>query len=278
MQSHEKDILLSVIVLTWNSEAYAVQCLESVYAGTPFDDGEVIIVDNGSKDNTIEVLERHFNHSSLKIIKNQYNRGIAGGRNQGIAEANGKYIVFLDIDTVVQEGSLCGLIAYMENHPTVGICAPKLIFPDGVVQNSCRRFPLIHTKILRRIKGKRAADLMRSEYYPNEIGQSDPFDVDYVIGACQVVRRAALDEVGDVDETFFYGPDDVDLCLRMHMNKWRVVVVPTMTVVHHEQRVTKARVWSRLTIKHLLALVCYFKKHRYWISRERLYRRMGKTC
>lgn len=268
-------MMVSVILLTWNSKKYAVDCLKAIYSGTHSYDFEIIIVDNGSKDSTTEIIEKNSNFPSLKIIKNTFNRGVARARNQGIAEAKGKYILLLDIDTAISEGSIEGLIAFMENNSTVGICAPKLLFPDGSVQNSCRRFPLIHTKIMRRLRGKWADDTVREEYYIQEMLQREPFDVDYVIGACQLIRRAALDEVGRLDANIFYGPEDVDLCVRMQLGKWRVVFIPTLTVVHYEQRVTKCKVLSVLTIKHVVALFYYFNKYRYWVSRKKLYKRIA---
>jgi len=98
-------------------------------------------------------------------------------------------------------------------------------------------------------------------------------DVDYMIGACQVIRRTALMEVGLLDERIFYGPEDVDLCLRMHQAGWRVVYNPEAVVVHQERRVARSG-WSRLGWRHLRGLLYYFGKHRYLFSRRRLYKRL----
>lgn len=267
---------VSVILLTWNSERFVVECIDSIYRSVHCSDLEIIVVDNGSKDGTLEVLSRNF--SGLQIIKNSRNRGVARARNQGIRQAKGEYVILLDIDTVLSEGSIDRLIAFMVSHPTVGICAPQLLYPDGTTQNSCRRFPLVHTKILRRVRGKWADAKLKEEYYDMAILGDSVLDVDYVVGACQVIRRSALDQVGFLDENIFYGPEDVDLCIRMHFKKWRIVCVSSIAIVHHAQRITKVKFISRLTWKHLLALSYFFLKHRYAYSRETLYRRISRAA
>ena len=94
--------------------------------------------------------------------------------------------------------------------------------------------------------------------------------MDYVIGACQVIRRRALQEVGLLDERIFYGPEDVDICLRLQQAGWRVVYNPEAVVVHNERRLTRS-LRSGLTWKHLWALGYFFRKHGYLLSRQRLY-------
>jgi hypothetical protein len=267
---------VSVILLTWNSERFVVGCINSIYKSVRCSDFEIIVVDNGSKDSTLETLDKNF--PELQIIKNFKNRGVARARNQGIRQAKGEYVILLDIDTVLSEGSIDQLIAFMESHPTVGICAPQLLYADGTTQYSCRRFPLVHTKILRRVRGKWADAKLKEEYYDLAILRDSVLDVDYVVGACQVIRRSALDQVGFLDENIFYGPEDVDLCIRMHLKKWRVVCVSSISIVHHAQRITKIKLISPLTWKHLLALGYFFLKHKYAYSRDTLYRRISKAA
>jgi hypothetical protein len=262
-----------VVLLTWNSEQFVVECVNSITSSIQRNDFEIIVIDNGSTDHTLEILKKNF--PNLQIIENLQNQGVARARNQGIARTKGTYVVLLDIDTVLPDGTIDGLTAFMDNNPMVGICAPKLLSPDGTVQNSCRKFPLIHSKILRRMRGKWADAMLKEEYYQGEISQHVPFDGDYVIGACQVIRRTALDEIGYLDQKIFYGPEDVDICLRMHLKKWRVVYIPSFTVIHFEQRVTKCKLVSKLTLKHTCALLYFFLKYKYFFSRKTLYKRIS---
>ncbi len=267
---------VSVVLLTWNSERFVAECITSIRRGFRSGDAEIIVVDNGSRDCTLGILSRNF--PELQVIKNLRNRGVARARNQGIYEAKGEFVILLDIDTVVSEGSIDQLITVMINNPDVGICGPKLLFPDGSLQDSCRKFPLVQTKILRRVKGRGDDGKLTEESYDITSDHNGLLDVDYVIGACQVIRRSALDRVGCLDERIFYGPEDVDLCIRMHLKGWRVVYVPAATVVHYLQRVTKSRLLSALTWKHTAALLYFFLKHKYLCSRKRLYKRISMTA
>lgn len=261
---------LSIILLTWNSEQFIENCINSLYNNNV--EQEIIIIDNGSTDNTLKIIKEKY--PNVKLIKNTTNRGVAPARNQGIKEANGEYILILDIDTIVKENSIKKLVKYLDDNKNVGICGPKLVFSDGTVQNSCRKFPLVHTKILRRVPTNWADKILQDEYYIEQKNKQEPFTVDYIIGACQLVRREALDQVGLLDEKIFYGPEDVDFCLRMWLKGWKVVYLPDSEVIHLEQRITRKKFFSYITLKHILGLIYYFFKHRYFFNREELYKRI----
>ena len=136
-----------------------------------------------------------------------------------------------------------------------------LVSPDGERQRTARAFPTILTKIRRRAPARLRAVLPNDDVSDGE----QAVNVGYVIGACQAIRRRALDTVGLLDERIFYGPEDVDLCLRMWKAGWRVVWDPRHVVVHHEQRLTKRRLVSRLTLRHAWGLGYFFLKHRYFL-------------
>lgn len=289
---------LSIVLLTWNSEKYIEKCLYSIRNGIDSNDYEIIVVDNGSADNTLKILNMEF--PGIKLIRNISNRGVAPARNQGIEAASGEYILILDIDTYVYKGAIDRLLHFMEENQDVGLCGPRLCFDDGTMQNSFRRFPLLQTKVLRRINAGWAKRLLENEYYnmgtngynftytinggagegfiEQDFNRMDKeaFDVDYVIGACQIIRRSALDEVGLLDDKIFYGPEDVDLCLRMWLSGWRVSYLPNALVKHYEQRITKNKLFSYISIKHLQGLAYYFVKHRYLFSRKSLYHRIAQ--
>jgi len=268
---------LSIILLTWNSKQYIENCINSIYnsikPNIKSNDFEIIVVDNGSTDDTLIILETHY--PEIKVIKNECNRGVAPARNQGLEFAKGEYILILDIDTIVYEGSIQKLIEFMNSNPRAGICGPRLVFSNGEIQNSCRRFPLLHSKVLRRVQTKWAVKLLEKEYYISQMQSGNPFSVDYVIGACQLIRRSALDEAGLLDNNIFYGPEDVDLCLRMWLKGWKVFYIPEATIVHFEQRITKKKIFSHMMLKHIVSLLYFFIKHKYLFSRRGLYRRIG---
>jgi GT2 family glycosyltransferase len=254
--------VMSIVILTWNSRALLTACLAALPAATAPLPTEVIVVDNGSRDGTAEMLA---GRADVVTITNPTNRGVAPGRNQGLARARGELVALLDVDTVPAPGSFATLAARLRAVPGVGLVGPKLVDPDGALQYSCRRFPTLVDKLLRRLPagfGRGVVDDVELRWWDH----AGVREVDYVIGACQLIRRSALDEVGLLDEHIFYGPEDVDLCLRMHRAGWRVEYVPEAVVMHLERRVTR-KLLSTLTARHVYGLGYFFWKHRYLLTR-----------
>ncbi|HKA55546.1 MAG TPA: glycosyltransferase family 2 protein [Candidatus Binatia bacterium] len=260
----------SVVILSWNSTEVLGPCLASLPQGFTSQDYEVIIIDNGSRGLTPAALRCAF--PWVQLVVNRKNRGVAPARNQGMRLARGEYIILLDDDTLIRPGVFAQLLAYMDAHPDVGVCGPKLIDLQGRLQLSCRFFPTMGDKLARRFPFTFAQQVRRAAEMA-DWDHSYVREVDYVIGACQVIRRAALAEVGLLDERIFYGPEDIDLCLRMRQAGWRVVYNPEAVVVHHERRVARS-FSSRLGWKHLWGVLYYFAKHGYLFSRQRLYARL----
>jgi hypothetical protein len=264
---------LSIIILTWNSREMLKECLNSVHASLRLKEFEIIVVDNGSRDGTGAMLREHF--PEVTVIANSTNRGVAPARNQGLEIAKGNFLLFLDVDTIIPGSAIDTLIEYLGEHPRVGLVGPMLLYPEGELQYSCRRFPTIWTKLLRRVPIHAVESLLAEEQY-RDWDHTTPRRVDYVIGACQLIRREAFEETGYLDGAMFYGPEDVDYCLRLARLGWDVVYDPHAVVIHKEQRVTKRRLFSKVTWKHVLALKRYFWKHRYGFSRKRLYARLQR--
>lgn len=260
--------LISVVLLTFNSERHVAPCFDALQRELQPYAHEVLAVDNGSKDGSVAWIRT--NTPWVRVIENRRNRGVGPARNQGIRASSGRYVLILDIDTVPQPGSLDCLIQTLEAQPSTGVVAPKLVGLDGRLQLTARRFPTLLSKILRQ-----KVDLHTRGYLARENLANWPHDhlrwVDYVIGAAQLLRRDALAQVGLYDERIFYGPEDVDLCLRMWQSGWRVVYQPAATILHAEQRMTRSLqgFLSRAGVGHALGLAWYFVKHRYLFSRPR---------
>ncbi len=253
---------LSIIILTWNSRRLLAECLAALPAATAGLAAEIIIVDNGSRDGTAAFL---LEHPECVVIRNRRNRGVAAARNQGLRAARGDFVALLDVDTVPRPDAFRVLVDELAGSDDVGLVGPKLVDADGGLQYSCRRFPTVLDKIFRRLPerwGRAIARDVELRWWDH----AAPRRVDYVIGACQVIRRAALQQVGLLDERIFYGPEDVDLCLRMYRAGWAVEYVPDAVIAHLEQRVTR-RLFSSLTARHVHGLGYYFWKHRYLITR-----------
>jgi GT2 family glycosyltransferase len=254
--------MVSIVILTWNSRALLDACLAALPAATAPLATEVIVVDNGSRDGTAELLAAR---PDVVTITNPTNRGVAPGRNQGLRVASGELVALLDVDTVAAPGSLAMLVARLRAVPGVGLVGPKLVDADGRLQYSCRRFPTLVDKICRRLPARIGRALV-DDVELRGWDHTGVRQVDYVIGACQVIRRTALDQVGLLDERIFYGPEDVDLCLRMHRAGWQVEYVPEAVVMHLERRLTR-KLLSVLTARHVYGLGYFFWKHGYLLTR-----------
>ena len=261
---------VSVIILNWNSRHFLELCLRSLSTGNGLSRRELVIVDNGSIDGSPDFVGRMY--PEAVFIRNTANRGVAVARNQAIRVAGGDYLFILDVDTIVPPGTIDLLVDFMEQNPEVGLCAPKLVSPNDQLQFSCRLYPTLLSKLARRMPFGWGCSLLADEEM-HSWDHNAVREVDYVIGAAQLIRRKVIDEVGLLDEAIFYGPEDIDLCLRIRQAGWKIVYNPTAAIVHHESRITR-KVFSIVTLRHVTAMIYYFSKHRYLFSRQTLYRRL----
>jgi hypothetical protein len=265
-------VAVSAILLTWNSAAHVGPAMTSLSRELAGLTHEMVVVDNGSTDESVEIVRTLA--PETRIVRNPANLGVARARNQGMAATTGRRILFFDSDADMRPGSLVEMLGFLDDHPRAGVVGPQLVSPDGTVQFSCRRFPTIQGKIVRQLPPRLGAmaPLIADEEM-QDLDRTTPHPVDYVIGACQLIRREVFETVGLLDERMFYGPEDVDFCLRAWKAGWEVYYVPSAVVVHHEQRV--ARRLSVLTLRHGMALGYYFWKHRYLWRRPRLVSRVS---
>lgn len=224
---------LSIIIVSWNVKALLGHALDSITASWGDRDGlEIIVIDNASSDGTVDFIQRRYPHVSL--IANADNRGFTGGNNQGIAAARGDYLLLLNCDTKVLGDALAKLVAFLEDHPDVGLVAPRLLNVDGTSQSSRRRFPTLATLFfestwLQKIAPRRWLARYYIEDRPDTVIQ----DVDWVQGAAMLVRREVIDEVGGLDETFFMYSEELDWCRRIRQAGWRIVYLPSAEIIHY---------------------------------------------
>lgn len=252
---------LSLIIISWRMKDILVTLLQSVKNYTRGVLYEIIVVDNNSLDGTSEVIREQF--PEIRLIMNEENRGVAGARNQGMSLAQGRYFMFLDADMLLTENSIKKMVDFMDHHPDAGICGAQLVFPDKTIQPSGRRYPTPLAFLLRRLEfmefARNSNTLRRHEMA--DWDRKDTRPVDYVIGACQIIRREAFQQVGLLDDKIFYGPEDIDYCYRMYRSGWKVYYFPETQIIHFEQRTTKKKIFSRLSWLHLKGVIYFFMKH-----------------
>ncbi len=269
--------MLSSVILTWNSEAYIEECLISLIedAQNINQPIEIFIVDSGSTDKTLDILSKFTKEiSEIQLMELGRNLGTTLSRNLALKKSKGDYLLVLDSDTVVLPGTIKALLQAFKDNPLAGIVAPRLFYPDGSVQPSCKRLPTLTTKIckflpcswLQRI-GERG-ELYPSKFYSKNF--KDVIRVDHCISACWLIRREAINTIGLLDENIFYAPEDVDYCLRMWLAGWEVLYVPSAEVVHYTQRMSYKN--FNMAWIHIKGLFYYFKKYRYFFNRNKVYR------
>ena len=201
---------ISVIIVNYNTAELLAACLKSLMA--PFQPRmEVIVVDNASNDDSVRRLTHNF--SWVKVIANERNLGFSRANNQALKISKGKYVFFLNPDTVVKPGALDAIIAFMETHTDVGLAGTRLVNPDGSLQSSVeRRYP-----------GQRRA---KQEL----IGLKGR--IAWVLGASMIARRFIVDALGGFDERFFLYGEEQDLCLRIRKAGWKIGFISDAVVVH----------------------------------------------
>ena len=259
---------LSIVIITWKMKELVIALLRSIKEHTKGLSYEFIVVDNHSKDGTVELIQSEF--PTVLLIKNSSNRGVSAARNQAFKVAQGRYIQLLDADMLLVENSLKKMFGFMERMPDAGVCGSKLVYAGGEIQLNCRRFPTVSAHLMRRLDFLAFARNSKSlrMHTMADLSHDEIMEVDYVIGACQMIRREVFDEVGLLDENIFYGPEDLDFCLRVHQHGWNVYYFPHTKIIHYEQRLTKKKYFSTLSARHLMGLFYLYWKYQGKISRD----------
>lgn len=253
-------IPLSVITVTHNHSAYIGCCLEALIPEIQKIGGEAIVIDNCSVDSTVEIVSQY---PQVKLYINQQRRGFSANNNYGMALAQGRYILLLNPDTEIFPGALERLIAFMDEYPKVGLCGAQLLFPDGSIQPSPRRFPTLGSTIVRRtplrifLKDSR----FNQRHLMLDLDHSQPQSVDWLLGACLFIRREILETVGPLDEGFFLYVEDIDWAKRIHLGGWQVYYVPTAQIIHHHIAVSDKHFFSRYMWLHLKSMIRYIRKY-----------------
>ena len=271
--------MVSVIILTWNSQRYIKNCLESVIKDCKKSniDFEIFVVDNGSTDNTIKIV-RSFQEQNPKInlISYSQNLGTTETRNVAIKKSKGNYILILDSDTEVKKGSISKLLKTLKGGPKIGIACPQLLYNDGTPQKSFKKFPTLWIKILKFLPfGFSKNEGEELESYNFEIDENKIYPVDYCISACWLFRKELVDKIGYLDENIFYSPEDVDYCLRCWLDGYKVVYAPKAKVIHYTQRISYKS--KKITLSHIRGLFYYFRKYGYLFSRKGIYQKITKS-
>jgi GT2 family glycosyltransferase len=257
---------LSIVILNYKVKGLVKQCIRNAKVSTVGLDYEIIVVDNGSCDGIEEMLKDNF--PDVKFLQTGKNLGFAAGYNVGMREAQGKYILVLTADVTALNGSLEKMVSFMEANPQVGVAGPKIINPDGSYQISCRSFQTPKLILYRRTplgflpfaKRELAKHLM------HDFDRQTNKAVDWVMGACMIVRKEASEKVGLFDERFFFYVEDMDWCRRFWMNDYQVYFIADAEVVHLYEKASDQGLWKfwkidKMARWHIASGIKYFAKY-----------------
>jgi len=246
---------LSVIVVTHQGREMALRVLRTALAAAGAIDVEWLVVDSGSTDGTPDAIESAL--PGITVIRRP-NIGFAAGNNVALSAARGRYVLLLNPDIEIVDGSLADLVAAMDERPQVGIASATTFYPDGVLQMSIRRFPspmrqLGEALMLTRLRPfmHLQEDESRPEVYRHE--QS----VDWLSGSFLLARREAVEQAGGMDERFFLFSEETDWCLRVRAAGWDIRHLPTMRLTHHTGRTERPDLFAQNSYSKVL----YARKH-----------------
>ena len=262
---------ISIIIVSWNVRGLLDACLRSVSASLANQAEpiayEIIVVDSASHDGSSEMVAEK--HPQVVLVSLYENVGFTRANNLGLKRSRGRHLLLLNPDTEILGDALTRMHAYMEAHQDIGVLGPKLLNANGTIQSSRRRFPTLATAIME--------SPVLQEWFPNsralrrytmrDLSDDVDQDVDWVYGACFLVRREAYDQVGPLDESFFMYSEEMDWMYRIKEKGWRVAYLPTAQVIHHGGQSSAQAVASQ-HIYFQSSKVHYFRKHFGWLVGE----------
>lgn len=226
---------LSIVIVNWNTIEMLRECLQSTYDGmarSPDVDFEVIVVDNASTDGSAEMVAAEF--PAAVLIRNDENRGFAAANNQGFDVAKGRLILLLNSDTIVHGEVLGASVRYIDADARIGAMGCRVLNTDGSVQLTCSQFPTLTNQFLQASglwKLKRPRWFGR--YLMTDWLRDSEREVEVISGCYMLVKKSLMDEVGYLDEDFFFFGEETDWCLRMRKAGWRLMFAPVGEITHH---------------------------------------------
>jgi len=251
---------ISVIIVSWNARNYLRDCLNSIRQTGASCVQEVIVVDNGSKDGSPEMVEKEF--PDVILIRAGENLGFARANNLAMKHAKGSMYALVNSDVIVHPGCLDTLAAFLDQHDNVGLVGPRVIGGDGKLQLTCRRIPSIWNTVCRVLALDRILQRWQifSGFEMPQRNHDQCTEAEVLSGCFCVARKKAVDEVGGMDEQFFFYVEDVDWCKRFRDSGWKLMFVPEATATHFGGAST-SNAPLRFSIEIHRANLKYWQKH-----------------
>jgi GT2 family glycosyltransferase len=247
---------ISVVIVSYNTADMTVACLQSVFASQRVR-YEVFVVDNASKDGSIGIVREKF--PTVRTIANETNRGFGAANNQALRECTGRYVIFLNPDTTVEPETISTMAAFMDVHPEIGLSGPRILNPDGSLQDSVSyRYP-----------GHR--------YGAADLGPL-PGSIACVMGACMIASADLLRALGGFDEEFFLYGEDQDLCLRIRKQGFEIGFIENTVIMHHGGQSESETLPAEVVRKKIRAELLFYRKHYRAETVRKLYKKQHRRA
>lgn len=251
----------SIVLVSYNVRDLLKRCLNSIFDFQKEFNFEVVVIDNHSTDESPKMLKEDFPH--VNLIENHRNKGFSAACNQGINRSRGRYVFLLNPDTEFTSGGISGMIRFMDSHPDIGICGPKMVDPEGNLQFSARSFPSYQTAIS-------SSQSILNHLFPNnplsrkyllkDLNRNQSKEVDWVSGSAFLTRREVVEKNGFLDERFFMYVEDVDFCYRAKQAGFSVHYFPHSVIIHHVGKSTRRRK-NRMLVEHHRSMYLFYIKY-----------------
>ncbi len=242
---------LSVVIVSYNVRELLTACIDSVVKAAEGIDTEVFVVDNKSADDTIDVISRDY--PWVHLINNKENLGFSKANNIAIRQSEGEYVLLLNPDTVVAEGTLRGAVEFMDQHPEAGGAGVRMHNADGTLAPESRRAVPTPLVAARKMLG------FTKRYYMSNLPWDKPGKIEVVSGAFMMLRRKAIDQVGLLDEDFFMYGEDIDLSYRLLKGGWQNWYLP-LDIIHYKGQSTQKSDFRYVHVFYQ-AMLIFFRKH-----------------
>lgn len=239
--SRNGSVDISIIVVSYNTKALLLKCLESAYATAKGIRFEIWVVDNASSDGSMAAVKQIY--PNVLAIKNNDNKGFAAANNQALRRMNGRYALLLNSDAILTPGALKTLLSFMENNADAGMACGQLLNPDGSRQNSFANFPTLMSLALN--------ESLLKKWWPRRFPSKyqtyrEPLQIESCIGACMIVRKTAMDTAGMLDERYFFFMEETDWALTFKINGWKAYFIPDAKIYHYQGQSAGSGATSRI--------------------------------
>lgn len=252
---------LSIIIVNYNTKKLTLECIESIYKSKMNYTFEIFVVDNNSSDNSVDAIKETY--SNVKVVENKENVGFSKANNQAIKVSNGRYVLLLNSDTIVNNTTLSTIIEFMDKHKEVGATGCKVVLPDGSLDKACHRgFPTPKASFyyITGLAKRFPSNPKFNGYHKSYLNMDEIHEIDCLVGAFMMVRRETIKDVGMLDETYFMYGEDIDWCYRIKKAGWKIYYNPKVSIIHYKGASSRKKPF-KIVYEFYRAMFVFHKNH-----------------